>query len=1484
MKRTTLLLGGILASVLLACLTAPCPAQAPAARQPQLWAVIVGINDYPDPAITDSKQAVKNANKLHAWFRETAGWDREHVLLLSDFGIRDLRPHQNPPTNILPTRANLEWAFQVWLKDKVKPGDLVVFYFAGQMAVGSPARSPEGRTEYYLLPIDALRANPEATGWVLDRALDQLVLRNEGKCRVMCWLGTNVSGLSATPPAGRPPGPAADRRPLASGASAQEWLRRLTRWPRVSTWLAADRDPAPGVEEPATLFTTTLMKGLGQPKQERNVAACLEALQQDPRLKRQGFQALGGVPPDVTLWSDQFGRILQPPRPEMVLQVGHADKITAIATSADGRLAITASMDSTIRVWSLEDRALHRIVTGHAVGVTSLALSRDGRWLASGGGRNEVLFHEVTRDYAKKTAFNPPHKARITQVVSLPSGHRFLSVDQSARAFLWDLDRSPLQPQPWLEGAECRSVTTAGDPEQGVVAALCGDGSVCVFGPTGEGKVVLENLPAAATAVAVAPDCQQVAIGLLDGRLAIRDLRSRRDAVQRVGAGRIGRLAYSRLGQLAVVHEDGLWLFPASPTRPEWLKLTGQPGAELVFSRDGRNLAYCTENAGELLVWGVDGESLPRPLLADKAAQACALTFNSDGGTVIWGCFDGAVRSCNLQAKEAGAASSWQFPAHRGKVQHLSAAPNRQFMLLVNELKQALLWDLKGRTCQLVPGRWSSGIFLDNDRMILASAPNAKNQPGQLVLVDRNTLTLHPSFFAVQEGKFQVPPPIRFQALALSHDGTRIAAAAGEAQRPLVCVWDTKSGRLARWISQVLDPVQTLSFSADTRLLATAGDSTEIAIWNLNPDEPPHELEQPLATLDDPGGAQVTCVAIRPGVLGQLVSGHKDGSVALWTYSDKQTPPVKQQLSQAMFEGAVKCLRFGSDGKSLAAAGDGTDFWFGQIAPKVVRNRAFDGFRPHHSEQINALEIAFDAGGGPPLLFSGSDDTTVRIWDLNAKKLLATFSAAFAADEKPREGAEPAGERDWVLFAPDGRFDSSVKGQALVRFRGQDRARLMEQFNSTLFTFQLGELLLTGTVPPEAQPLAEPPPLAIEPLEGQDPARAEGRLVISVGAANLHDFRLYQNDVPISLEGEELKAVSTGRVTARVHLVRGLNRFYAMAGKDGAYDARSPDIELAYNGPAESSRLHVIALGVGDYERRRLSFPGRDAERISQVLHDRGRDAAGEPGMRVVLTNGKVSAQGLDEAFHQVQKEVKNRPQDTVVLFLAGHTGVFDGDRFCLLLSRYPFPPEEPLLVAARDAAPALAEGARLKPEDLLPFASIAQNLMRLDALNRLVIVDACQAEAILSDPKVNAIQKWMEIGTRRARTSYLLAARRGEPALEVEPLSHGLFTYTLLLGMRAILPDQEPEEITRLKLPADADADGDGSLTTAELDAFVKRVMPTISAQFPALVASRRDATAKPQAAPRSTENLDQQLRLQTAETSFRLVPLRDPERTAQP
>ena len=155
-----------------------------------------------------------------------------------------------------------------------------------------------------------------------------------------------------------------------------------------------------------------------------------------------------------------------------------------------------------------------------------------------------------------------------------------------------------------------------------------------------------------------------------------------------------------------------------------------------------------------------------------------------------------------------------------------------------------------------------------------------------------------------------------------------------------------------------------------------------------------------------------------------------------------------------------------------------------------------------------------------------------------------------------------------------------------------------------------------------------------------------------------------------------------------------------MASREGAYDSRSPepDVQIPYVGPMEPGLVHVICLGVGKYERQRLNFPVRDAQQLGEILHQRGVDPKGKMGLRRVLTDDQINLENVNQTFRDVASQVKGRPQDTVVVFLAGHTGVFDRGRFCLLLSSYPFPKEAPEVVAARGDAPDLAPGAVLRP------------------------------------------------------------------------------------------------------------------------------------------------------------------------------------------
>ena len=108
-----------------------------------------------------------------------------------------------------------------------------------------------------------------------------------------------------------------------------------------------------------------------------------------------------------------------------------------------------------------------------------------------------------------------------------------------------------------------------------------------------------------------------------------------------------------------------------------------------------------------------------------------------------------------------------------------------------------------------------------------------------------------------------------------------------------------------------------------------------------------------------------------------------------------------------------------------------------------------------------------------------------------------------------------------------------------------------------------------------------------------------------------------------------------------------------------------------------------------------------------------------QSGQKIVLTDGDVSERSVLDAFATLRREVKGRPEDVVVVFLAGHTDVLKDaagrERFSLLLTPFPFPENAPLIAMNRGVGVA-ALNQQLPPGADLPFHVIYRNLSRLEA------------------------------------------------------------------------------------------------------------------------------------------------------------------------
>jgi small GTP-binding protein len=82
----------------------------------------------------------------------------------------------------------------------------------------------------------------------------------------------------------------------------------------------------------------------------------------------------------------------QPPR---VLE-GHTDLVSSVALSADGKRAVSGSVDNTVRVWDLDGKQPPRVLEGHTGSVISVALSADGKHAVSSSGDRTLCVWDIS--------------------------------------------------------------------------------------------------------------------------------------------------------------------------------------------------------------------------------------------------------------------------------------------------------------------------------------------------------------------------------------------------------------------------------------------------------------------------------------------------------------------------------------------------------------------------------------------------------------------------------------------------------------------------------------------------------------------------------------------------------------------------------------------------------------------------------------------------------------------------------------------------------------------------------------------------------------------------------------------------------------------------------------------------------------------------------------------------------------------------------
>lgn len=469
--------------------------------------------------------------------------------------------------------------------------------------------------------------------------------------------------------------------------------------------------------------------------------------------------------------------------------------------------------------------------------------------------------------------------------------------------------------------------------------------------------------------------------------------------------------------------------------------------------------------------------------------------------------------------------------------------------------------------------------------------------------------------------------------------------------------------------------------------------------------------------------------------------------------------------------------------RSLAVAADGRDFVLGtewwlrryDRAGSLVWQQAVPGvvWAVNLSADGRFVVAAYGAGTLRWHRFSDGQEILALFPHADQQRWIAWTPEGFYASSGPQadelfgyhvnRGADQAGE-----FISAAQLKEKFFQPGLI-------ARLLDPEGDALMreaVAQLGDvqqiLAGAGARLPEVELVATEPSADGESVTLRYKVRDTG--------GGIGGVRFYVDGVPE--EGRQAGGPGDGTESRTFRRAPGSRRIEVAARNQALVEGPRQGFVHEFKGAAVEAGLHILAVGVSRYQDGRLNLKhgAADAEALAKELAERARPLF-KRGVAAptVLTDRAATLQGIETAYAGLRAKMK--PEDTLVLFLAGH-GEAPVDR------GYTFLPWD----FQRGAANQGLDEARLR------------KMLESWSGQVLVLLDTCEAGAMAT-----SLDAGIDRLVHMNRKAVIGASRRGETAQEGFE-GHGVFTAALLRLLNSKAEDEMERDVKVTSLRVDVE------------------------------------------------------------------------------
>jgi WD40 repeat protein len=968
--------------------------------------------------------------------------------------------------------------------------------------------------------------------------------------------------------------------------------------------------------------------------------------------------------------------------------------------------------------------------TGHTMGVSAVAFGPDGRRILTGSDDKTAILWDAASGQKLRTFQG--HTTRVRSAVFSPDGRQVLTGSEDNTAVLWDATSGErLHTFQGNTGANwwsssVRSAVFSPDGRQ-VLVACADDNAILCDAASGQKLRTFQGHTNIVFSVVFSPDGQQVLTGSGDDTAILWHVGSgQKLRTFRGHTGTVHSVAFSPDGRQVLT---GSW----DKTAILWDTASGEKLRTLrghtdyvhsaAFSPDGR-LVLTGAGDGIAFLWdAASGEKLRT--FQGNTGQVWSVAFSPDGRQVL----TGSAHNIAILWDAASGQELRTFRGHTNAVSSVAFGPDGRQALMGTDANTAILWDVASgkwlRTFQGHTGPVDSVAFSPDGRQVLTGARAWDNA---VILWDAASGQKLHRFKNTYIAAFS---PDGRQMLTWSQDMILRDAASGQKLR-------TFKGRTGE--------VSSVVFSPDGRHVLTGSWDKTAILWDV-------ASGKKLRTFQ--GHTRVVySVAFNPDGQ-QVLTGSWDKTAILWDAASGERLRTFKGHTRG-----VNSVAFSLDGRQvLTGSSDKTALLWNAASGEKLHT--FRG----HTDRVDS--VAFSPDGRQVL--TGSGDGTTSLWDLATGQELAQLISLDAG-------------KDWLVVTPEGLFDGSEVGKEKVSFRvgGGLNVVPVGRFFQEFYHPGLLHDLWKGERPmPKVQFAHQSPPsLRIVSPSKDGPADEQVAAieteVVDAGGGITGPIMMH-NGTRVNVPYEDRREGKTLRRTFKVPLLPGDNFITVRAAcEDGSWESEPATVVLKYAKSIPKGDLFLVAAGIAKYAEpalARLKYPPHDAEKLADLFRQRGSALYGQvhPTLlidaqatrpRIIATVRKVAAQ--------------TRPQDTLVVFLAGH-GAMAGQQYYFL-------PQE----LQRRAA----ELQQDLPDQGLPAQSLGELMGTAPALKRILILDTCAAggavESVREKTGFAVRGSVQRLGWKYGLLT-VAGAASSQAAMESDQLGHGVLSYALLAALNAV-------------------------------------------------------------------------------------------------